>query len=122
MHFTMAERYAEVIGGRYGSTVNVLGWKWNADTMSRPLRPRQNQLHAVDQGPILAAALRHAGVEPSRLHLIGQSSGCLVATSAALMFTSSGQPPARLTLLDPAAIYHDLLFQALGAGTAARAG
>ena len=51
MHFTMAESYAEVIGGRYGSTVNVLGWKWNADTMSRPLRPRQNQLHAVAQGP-----------------------------------------------------------------------
>ena len=54
------------------------------------------------------------------MHLIGQSSGCLVATSAARVFTGSGRPPARLTLLDPAAIYHDLLFEALGAGTAAR--
>jgi hypothetical protein len=119
LHYAIAERYAEALGAVYGTGVNVVGWDWNADTLRHLWLPRRNLDHVVWQGQQLAASLRATGLDPRRLHLIGQSSGSLAAASAARSMANAGQPPARLTLLDPARLYHDLLFGTLGAGTAA---
>ncbi len=119
IHFTMAQRMGEAVGRRYGVTFNVLGWDWNASTIVS-LRMRQNLANAVEQGQALAAALLRAGIDPTRLHLIGQSSGCIVAASAARsLIQSTRRPVANLTLLDPAQIHHDLIFRQLAAGATA---
>jgi hypothetical protein len=80
-HYTVAERYAEVVAARFGATVNVLAWDWNADTMPS-LYPPIVDRHAIEQGRALGHALLHTGVDPLSLHVLGQSEGCLVATSA----------------------------------------
>jgi pimeloyl-ACP methyl ester carboxylesterase len=120
VHFTMAERLGEVVGRRAGPRFNVLGWDWNAATFPRSLDPNAGPEAAVHQGRLLAATLRSAGVDPSRTHLIGHSAGGIVAASAARTFaTDLGQPVAQLTLLDPAAYYHSVIFDRLAAGSAA---
>lgn len=120
VHFTMAERLAEAIARRGGPPFNVLGWNWNAATFVG-LSPRANETSAVQQGWSLAAALRQAGVPPAWTHLVGHSSGAIVAASAAQTLAGlSGQPIAQLTLLDPAVLYHNLVFDALAAGSSAR--
>jgi pimeloyl-ACP methyl ester carboxylesterase len=56
----------------------------------------------------------------ARTHLIGHSSGTIVAASAARTLAFEyGQPVAQLTLLEPAAGYHDVVFERLAAGAAA---
>jgi pimeloyl-ACP methyl ester carboxylesterase len=100
--------------------LNVLAWDWNAATFVG-LTSRANEQSAVDQGRALAATLLRAGVEPARTHLIGHSSGGIVAASSARALVDwQAQPIAQLTLLDPAAIYHDLVFDGLAAGSSAR--
>jgi hypothetical protein len=120
VHFTMAQRLGEAMAQRGGSDFNVLGWDWNAATFVG-LHRSANFQAAVDQGRTLAATLQHAGADPSRLHLIGQSSGCMTATAAARSLVEwSGRPIAQLTLLDPAVSYHGLVFDQLAAGSTAR--
>jgi hypothetical protein len=117
--FAMAERYAEAIGARYGRSINVLSWDWNGVTM-RSLRPSRNDADALEQGWALGAALLRLGVDPARVHLIGQSSGCLVVTAAArILADARGRQVARLTLLDPAGGHHRWIFGRLGANSAA---
>jgi pimeloyl-ACP methyl ester carboxylesterase len=118
VHFTMAERFAESLARRGGAQpFNVLGWDWNAATLES-LRSAPNSEAAVRQGPALAWALWRAGIDPARTHLIGHSSGAMVATSAARTFVvSMGRPVAHLTLLEPATYYHAIIFERLGAGS-----
>lgn len=119
VHFTIAERYAETIERLYGPRVNVAGWDWNGDTL-RGLGPRANDAHALAQGEALGRALLASGIDPVRLHLIGHSSGGLVAARAARSLTNAhGRPVGRLTLLDPAVFHHRLIFESLGATSAA---
>jgi hypothetical protein len=115
----MTERLAEAVARRGGPPLNVLSWEWNAATLVSVNR-RVNAEATVAQGVRLAASLDALGVRPEQAHLIGQSSGAIVATSAArAMLGRSGRPAAQLTLLDPATPYHDLVFDRLAAGTAA---
>jgi pimeloyl-ACP methyl ester carboxylesterase len=117
-HFTMAQRLAEAVARRGGPGVNVLAWDWNAATVVS-LRVRVNQENGIVQGRLLAAALGSAEVDPSRTHLIGQSSGAIVAASAArALLEAHGRPVAQVTLLDPAAHYHDVVFDRLAVGSA----
>ncbi len=119
-HFTMAERYAEAIGRRFGSSINVLGWDWNAATLAS-VRPSVNDQVAVHQGFALAAAIQRAGIDPATIHLIGQSSGCVVAAAAARLLSAwCGRQVACLTLLDPISTQHRLIFVELSAGSTCR--
>lgn len=120
LHFAPARRMAEAVYRRHGGRFNVLGWDWNSDTIVS-LSPRANVEHAVGHGYALASALRGAGVDPVRLHLIGQSSGCVVAAAAArALIAGTGRPVAQLTLIDPATLYHGMVFEQLAAGSTAR--
>lgn len=119
IHYTMAERLGEAVGRRYGAALNVLGWDWNGDTVVS-VRMKNNARHAAGQGVALAEALHGCGVDPARLHLVGQSAGCIVAASAARCLTSwTGRPVAQLTMLDPAGCHHGLIFGEIAAGSAA---
>jgi pimeloyl-ACP methyl ester carboxylesterase len=119
IHFTMAEALAEALARRGGPPVNVLAWQWNAATIVG-LNMRANQENDVEQGHRLAHSLRSGDLSPGRIHLIAQSSGCIVAASAArVLRDGTGQPVGQLTLLDPATHYHDLVFRRLGAGSSA---
>jgi len=119
VHFTMTEALAGSLARRGGPPCNVLGWDWNAATVES-LRASTNSEAAVRQGPALAWALWSAGLDPARTHLIGHSSGSMVATSAAWVFARRwGRPVAQLTLLDPATFYHEIVFERLGAGSLA---
>lgn len=114
LHFTIADKYAESIGRRYGPSVNVVGWDWNAATMPsyRATIIRQN---AAAQGQALGMALYQSGVQPSSLHLVGHSSGCITAICAArVLMERTGQRVARITLLDPSVPEHHLIFEELG--------
>lgn len=118
VHFEMAQRLAEALARR-GTPANVAEWDWNAATFDH-WNPQANTRDAVIQGRALAAALAQAGIDPGRVHLIGHSSGGMVATSAAHVFARGwGRPVAQLTLLEPATYYHALIFQELQAGTLA---
>jgi hypothetical protein len=120
VHFHMAEEFAQAVARRGGPPCNVFGWDWNAATFTS-VCTRANAAEAVEQGRVLAATLRAAGVEPSRTQLIGHSAGSIVATSAARSLAfEHGVPVAQLTLLDPAAYYHTLVFEELAAGSTAR--
>ncbi len=119
VHFGMTDRLAGSLARRGGPAFNVLGWDWNAATFDS-LNPAVNSENAVCQGRALAEALRRAGVEPSRIHLIGHSAGGMVATSAAWVFAAvDRRPVAQLTLLDPATFYHEVIFERLNAGALA---
>lgn len=111
LHYTIAERYAESIGARYGSSVNVLGWDWNAGTGSG-LSPLKSNRIAEEQGERLGVSLRAAGVGPERLILIGQSSGCVVVAAAARRLRwETGRNVSRTTLIDPICREHPLIFE-----------
>jgi hypothetical protein len=119
MHLEVAERYGEEIGARWGSSLNVLGWDWNGDTM-HGLCPSRNQALAESHGRALGEVLLRAGVAPEGLHLIGHSSGCVVVSAAARTIVErTGSRVCRLTLLDPQAGQHPLIFVTLEAGGAA---
>ena len=120
VHFTMSEQVAGALARRGGPGFNVFGWSWNAATFVS-LDRRANGESALAQGRALAATLLRAGAEPARTHLIGHSSGSIVATAAARTFALEyGRPVAHLTLLEPAASYHALVFERLAAGSLAR--
>jgi pimeloyl-ACP methyl ester carboxylesterase len=120
VHFTMSEQLAGAVARRGGPALNVFGWNWNAATFVS-LVPRANGDSAMAQGRALAAALLRAGALPAWTHLIGHSSGAIVAASAARTLAFEyGQPVAQLTLLEPAAGYHDVVFERLAAGATAR--
>ncbi len=120
VHFTMAQGVAEAIRRRGGPPLNVLAWDWNAATFVG-LDPRANAENTVGQGLRLAAALRAGGLAPERIHLIGHSSGAIVAASAAQSLRAgTGRPVAQLTLLEPASFYHSIVFERLAAGSSAR--
>ena len=117
VHFTMAQRFGESVARRGGPPMNVLGWDWNAATVES-LRSAVNSEAAVRQGPPLVAALWAWGIDPGTTHLVGHSSGAMVATSAARIFARGyGRPVARLTLLEPATFYHSIIFERLEAGS-----
>ena len=120
LHFTMSEQVAGALVRRVGPGFNVFGWNWNAATFVS-LDPRANGDSAVAQGRALAAALLQSGALPARTHLIGHSSGSIVAASAARTLAFEyGRPVAHLTLLEPAAGYHPLVFERLAAGSTAQ--
>lgn len=119
VHFHMAEEFAASLARRGGPPLNVFGWNWNAATFTS-LRSKENSAAAVEQGRILAATLRGSGVDLSQTQLIGHSAGGIVAASAARSLAfEHGTPIAQLTLLDPAAYYHSVIFQELAAGATA---
>jgi pimeloyl-ACP methyl ester carboxylesterase len=119
LHFTMSRRFSEAVARRFGAGFNLLSWDWNAASVVS-LRPGVNDENAVQQGFALADALRGAGVDPSRTHLIGHSSGAIVAAAAArALLNEFGRPVAQLTLLEPATLYHSVIFDRLAAGSAA---
>jgi pimeloyl-ACP methyl ester carboxylesterase len=120
VHFTMADQMAAALVQRVGPGFNVLGWNWNGATFTS-LSPRANNDSAVVQGHALAARLQRLGIPGARLHLIGHSSGSIVAAAAARSFALRfGQPVTQVTLLEPAAGYHPLVFDRLSAGSYAR--
>ena len=115
-----AERLGEAVGRRGGPPINVLGWDWNGDTYAS-VRMKPNQAHAVDHGRMLARAILAAGIPPEHVHLIGHSTGAIVAASAArALQEATGRPVAQVTLLDPATPYHDLVFNRIAVGRQAR--
>jgi pimeloyl-ACP methyl ester carboxylesterase len=119
VHFTMAERFAEAAGTRFGTGLNVLGWEWNGSTYVG-FHPDANRDHTIRQGHKLAAALVGAGLDPARTQIIGHSLGTIVATSAAReLLNRYRRPLAQLTLLEPATSYHDTIFELLVAGSSA---
>ena len=119
VHFGMAEELGRSMSRRGGPAMNVLAWDWNAATFES-LHPGINLDVAVLQGHALARALRGAGIDPARTHLIGHSAGAIVATSAARVFAvGRGRPVRRLTLLEPATYYHSLVFERMAAGSLA---
>jgi pimeloyl-ACP methyl ester carboxylesterase len=119
VHFEMARHLGLALARRGGPPFNVLGWDWNGASC-RSLRSSANDEAAVQQGAALASALRQAGIAPAWTHLIGHSSGCIVAVSAAQAIAKgNGEQVAHLTLLDPAAFHHPLVFERLAAGSAA---
>jgi hypothetical protein len=61
MHLEIAERYGEAVGARWGTSMTVLGWDWNGDTV-RGFRPSRNEALAEAQGRALADALLRAGL------------------------------------------------------------
>jgi pimeloyl-ACP methyl ester carboxylesterase len=120
VHFEMARHLGLALGRRVGPPFNVLGWEWNG-VSCRSLRASVNDEAAIEQGVALAAALREAGVSPAGTHLIGHSSGCIVAASAGRAIAAgTGERVAQLTLLDPATFHHSLVFERLAAGSAAQ--
>jgi pimeloyl-ACP methyl ester carboxylesterase len=115
----MAQRFAESIARRCGPTVNVLAWNWNGATYVN-LKVKVNAENNLTHGRMLAAALLARSLSPARTQLIGHSAGAIVAASAARTLADEhGHPLAQLTLLDPAAYYHDVIFDRLAAGTSA---
>jgi pimeloyl-ACP methyl ester carboxylesterase len=117
VHFEMSQRVAESFDRRGGPAFNVLAWDWNSSTFES-LHPGVNSEAAIHQGHALALALWRAGIDPARTHLIGHSAGGIVATSAARSLARGmGRPAAQLTLLDPAAYYHSIVFERLEAGS-----
>jgi hypothetical protein len=120
MHLEMAQRYGEAIGAAWGASFNVLGWDWNANSMQGPF-PGRNADLAQCQGRVMAEVLIREGLAPEKLHLIGQSSGCIVVASAARVIADRyGRPIDHLTLLDPRTGHHGRVFETLQAGSAAR--
>src|SRR5262245_29825997 len=69
-HFSVGPRYAEALGRRFGSSVNVVYWDWNAVT-THGLSTHRVRARAVRQGVKLADALLALGLEQERLHVIG---------------------------------------------------
>jgi pimeloyl-ACP methyl ester carboxylesterase len=115
VRFCFPESFAREFRYRCGTGVNVLAWDWNADTFVS-LRPKVNSENAIDQGCRLATALISRGVEPAHTQLIGHSLGCVVVVSAARHLASTtGEPIAQLTLLDPLKSQHALIFERLAA-------
>ena len=122
VHFGMGRSVGEALATRPGGPgINALEWDWNAATIVG-LRHRANSEAAIAQGRALAHALRSAGVDPGRLHLVGHSAGGMVAASAAHeLFERGGGTVAQVTLLESAGFYHDVLFEEIRAvGSAAR--
>jgi pimeloyl-ACP methyl ester carboxylesterase len=119
MHITAAEHYADAVAARWGNRVNVLAWDWNgAAPLGVSLEADQHR--AVAQGYSLAQAMVRTGLDPDRVHLIGQSSGCTLAAAAARRYLElTGRRVALLTLLDPVACSHQVIFDQLAAGSAA---
>jgi hypothetical protein len=117
VHFTMGRRYGETLGRKYGDSVQVFEWDWNAATTTGLLFGLPaNERYCEGQGRMLAATLIGSGIDPARLSFIGQSSGVIIAASAAREIAGrSGRPVARLTMLDPYHGQHELIFSHLGA-------
>jgi pimeloyl-ACP methyl ester carboxylesterase len=110
----LAEPYSEAIG-HHTPHVNVLKWAWGA--ASFPSLKQSVQAHnAIAQGRMLAAALQEAGIPPRKVHLIGQSIGCLLIASAAQsLCCSTGEAVGQLTFLDALWWNHHLIFEELKA-------
>lgn len=119
VHFNYGGAYARTVASRTIFGPNVLAWDWNAATLPG-FRLNTLDRNAMTQGLALAEALRRAGVDPGRLHLVGHSHGGIVAATAARVLSDgTGRPVARLTLLDPIRAHHPILFGQLRATTAA---
>ncbi len=117
---TMADHFAAVVARREGNRCNVLTWSWGAASV-KELQPTGNHEVAVIQGQRLAAAIMGAGLSAQRLQMIGQSSGCIIAAAASrVLCDSTGLRLERLTLLDPAAFYHDIVFERMAVETSAQ--
>jgi hypothetical protein len=123
VHFTLGARYGETLGRRFGNSVQVFAWDWNAVTttdLHLGLGLHANERFCEEQGRMLAANLIASGIDPARLSFIGQSSGVIVCASASRTIAAHhGRPVARLTMLDPYCKQHDLIFSHLGATSCA---
>jgi pimeloyl-ACP methyl ester carboxylesterase len=118
-HIAVGPRYAEALRGRYGASCNIAYWDWNGAT-GLGMCARRTREKAWAHGCRLAYALQCRGADPCRVHLVGQSTGCLVAASAARRLSSAcAGRVGRLTLIDPAVQDHSFLFEHIGAGTSA---
>jgi hypothetical protein len=113
----MGMRYGESLGRRYGDSVQVFEWDWNAVTTTGLLSGlAANERFCEGQGRQLAAHLIASGIDPARLSFIGQSSGVIVSAAASRSIAAHyGRPVARLTMLDPYCRQHDLIFSHLEA-------
>ena len=112
IHFTMGARYGETLGRRYGNSVQVFEWDWNAVTTTGLLSGLSaNERFCEEQGRLLAAPLIASQIDPSLVSFVGQSSGVIVSVSASRAIAGRyGRPVARLTMLDPYHAQHDLIF------------
>jgi hypothetical protein len=121
VHFTMGSRYGEAMGRRYGNSVQVFEWDWNAVTTTNLVFGlAANERFCEGQGGLLAGALIGSGIDPGRLSFVGQSSGVIVSVVAARAISARyGRPVGRLTMLDPYHGQHDLIFSRLGATSCA---
>ena len=112
----MADQFAAAVALREEGRCNVLAWKWNVTSA----HPRVNREWAVTQGGRLAAAMIGARLAAHRVQIVGQSLGCVIAATATrILHDSTGVRVRRLTLLDPAAFYHNIIFDRMAAGTTA---
>ena len=117
VRLTMGKEFAAAVSRREGNRCNVLEWSWGGGSVVG-LNPRANHEAAVIQGQRLAGSLLNAGLSPDRVQIIGQSLGCVVAATASrVLCDSTGIRVERLTLLDPATSYHDIVFQRMGVET-----
>jgi pimeloyl-ACP methyl ester carboxylesterase len=113
MRFAMAQHLGEAIGRKYGNAFNVVEWDWNASATFRLTLQEMND-EAIRQGQMLANALASQGIQPHQMHLIGQSAGSTVASSAArTMSKRTGLRVMQITLLDAAATTHEVVFHEL---------
>ena len=121
IHFTMGTRYGEALGRKYGTTVQVLEWDWNAATTTNLLCGLSaNERYCEGQGRMLAASLIVTRIDPSQLTIVGQSSGVVVSASAAHAIAHHyGRPIGRFTLLDPFHVQHELIFTRLAVSSSA---
>jgi hypothetical protein len=110
----LAEPYSEAIG-QHTPHINVLKWAWSGASNPAPLQSVQAH-NAIAQGRKLAAALQETGIPPHKLHLIGQSLGCLlVAATAQSLCCAAGEPVAQITFLDALWWNHHLIFKEIKA-------
>ena len=110
---TFGQSGAHSIRHRFGDSVNVLSWDWNAVRIS-VWRDDPAEV-ARHQGKLLAGALRDRGVRAENTHFIGHSLGAIVVAQASYCLSGQGPPTRQLTLLDPPRSYHSLIFDELDA-------
>ena len=107
--------FSSAIRQRCGDRFNLMGWDWNRAAFDY-LVGRRNTNMAIRQGQMLACRLRAMGIRPDSTWLIGHSLGAVVmAAAASELAEGSNGRVAQVTLLDPVAAHHHLIFRRLGA-------
>lgn len=98
---------------RTGGQINALGWDWNSSALHFA-HPMVYLDEPLEQGRKLADELLARGIDPQTTHLAGYSLGAIVmARAAKVIHEATGRKIAQLTLLEPVATHHPLLFGVL---------